>query len=95
MYTTPPPPDGHLTRAQKVQRYQQMIEGDPGMKYVHADFIPSGGTQISGMAVHTTSMTANRNDPTLLKNELSILGAGAAPVGNRGALPPHLAWRAH
>ena len=88
---SPPAWDGHTTRAEEIRRYQGMIEGDRGMKHVHADYRPDGGTQIGGISTQTTSMTANWESETLFKDITQTLAKGAPPI--RGAMPSHLAFR--
>ena len=88
---SPPAWDGHTTRAEEIRRYQGMIEGDRGMKHVHADYRPDGGTQIGGISTQTTSMTANWESETLFKDITQTLAKGAPPI--RAAMPSHLAFR--
>ena len=82
---------GHLTREEKIARYQAQLEGERGSKYQHADYRPNGGTQIAGMATHTPSMTANWRDPAFHLNYTQTLNTGAPPI--RGSMPPHRAFR--
>ena len=82
---------GHVTREEKIARYQMQLEGERGMKYQHADYLPDGGTQIAGMSTQTPSMTANWHDPAFHVNITQTLNKGAPPM--RGSMPPHRAFR--
>lgn len=81
----------HMTRAEKVRQYQEMIEGGPGSKYPHADHVPGGGTQIAGMSVQTASMTADFDSPIFFKNASNVLAKGAPAI--RGSLDPIRTFR--
>ena len=83
--------DHHLTRAQKVQRYQDLVGGGPGSKYAHADYRAGGGTQIGGGATQTNSMTAGFDNPGFFKNASTILSKGAPAI--RGSLDPTRSFR--
>ena len=49
-----PPTD---VRAQMTRQFQALLNGSGG-KYVHADYVGNGATQIGGMTSMTPSMTA-------------------------------------
>ena len=83
--------DHHLTRAQKVQRYQDLVSGEPGSLYAHADYRTGGGTQIGGGATQTNSMTADFDNPSFFKNASTILSKGAPAI--RGSLDPTRSFR--
>ena len=44
-------------RERKTRQYQALLEGRGG-KYLHADYVPAGATQIAGAVSHTPSLTA-------------------------------------
>lgn len=78
-------------RETKIRNYQDLLSGEAGSKYVHADYRPNGGTQLAGMSTHTRSMTADFDNPSFFKSSSTTLAKGAPAI--RGAKPPHLAFR--
>ena len=70
----------HLTRAQRVQQYQELIDGKPGSKYAHADYRAGGGTQIGGGATQTTSMSVDFDNPCFFKESSTTLAKGAPAI---------------
>lgn len=63
-------------REQKTRQFQALLNGSGG-KYVHADFVANGATQIGGCTSMTPSMTAVEKE--------GIFGAVASKLASQGA----------
>ena len=65
-----PPTD---VRAQMTRQFQALLDGSGG-KYVHADFVANGATQIAGVTSMTPSMTAGKSTFSGVATKLGAAG---------------------
>ena len=66
-------------REQKTRQYQALLAGSGG-KYIHADYVNNGATQIGGMTSMTPSLTAK--DPISLAAASKLAAAGPPRIRN-------------
>ena len=67
--------------ALRVEQFQALLDGRGG-KYVHADYVQNGATQIGGMTSMTPSMTAGNKPGQFGTVASKLAGAGPPRIRN-------------